>query len=197
MSVVRDADPTDTVTIGVAVAIPQPFADELQRWRGEFGDPFADSIPPHVTLLPPTSVERRRLDDVRAHLARCAMQHRPFEMTLRGTGSFRPVSPVVFVQVAVGISECEQVERRIRSGVLAREVAFYYHPHVTVAHDLDEQALDRAFSTLADYEAVFPVEGFSLYRHGTDGVWRVEEVFDLNGDAAPDGVDVPRAGGGS
>lgn len=181
MSAVRDDDPSGTVTIGVAVAIPPPYAAELQRWRADFGDPFADAIPPHVTLLPPTPVREDGLDEVRQHLSRAGSEHRPFEMTLRGTGSFRPVSPVVFVQVAVGISECEQVEQQVRSGVLHRDLAFYYHPHVTVAHDLEADVLDRAFTMLADYEASFMVEGFSLYRHGLDGVWRVEDVFSFDG----------------
>ena len=33
----------------------------------------------------------------------------------------------------------------MRSGPLERELKFPYHPHVTVAHDLPEEALDRAF----------------------------------------------------
>jgi 2'-5' RNA ligase len=183
MSVVRPDDPVGTVTIGVAVAIPPPFAEELQRWRAEFGDPFAHAIPPHVTLLPPTPVLESRLDQVCEHLDLAAANHHPFEMTLRGTGSFRPVSPVVFVQVATGISECEQVEQQVRSGLLSRDLAFYYHPHVTVAHDLDDVALDHAFAELADYEASFSVDGFSMYRHGSDGVWRVEKAFGFDGGA--------------
>lgn len=181
-SVVRP-DPVGTCTIGVAVAIPEPFAAELQRWRADFGDPFANAIPPHVTLLPPTPVEERRLDEVHAHLDAAASAQRPFEMVLRGTGSFRPVSPVVFVQVAVGISECERVEKRVRAGLLHRDLAFYYHPHVTIAHDLDDAALDQAFDTLAGYEAAFSVHGFSLYRHGQDGVWRAEDEFSFRAPA--------------
>ncbi|WP_341351068.1 hypothetical protein [Nocardioides convexus] len=33
-------------------------------------------------------------------------------MHLRGTATFRPVSPVVFVSLAEGISQCEQARRR-------------------------------------------------------------------------------------
>ncbi len=76
-------------------------------------------------------------------------------MHLRGSGTFRPVSPVVFVPLARGISECERLEAQVRSGPLARETLFPYHPHVTVAHDLDEPALDAAFDALATYDARF------------------------------------------
>jgi 2'-5' RNA ligase len=177
---VGDADPADdTVTIGVAIPVPDPFAAELQRWRAEFGDPLADAIPAHVTLLPPSTVHASALTDVREHLDAVAADSEPFEMHLRGTGTFRPVSPVVFVQVAEGVSFCEQLERAVRSGVLEREVSFYYHPHVTVAHHVDTAALDRAFATLAGFEAVFKVSSFSLYEHGRDGVWRPVDVFDF------------------
>lgn len=165
------------VTIGVAVAVPEPYAGQLQRWRWVFGDPLAEAIPAHVTLLPPTDVPRDALDDVRAHLGEVAGRETPFDLHLRGTGSFRPVSPVVFVQVAQGIGECERLERGVRSGLLARDLHFYYHPHVTVAHDVDDAALDRAFDTLAGYDARFTVNAFDLYEHGEDGVWRTVDRF--------------------
>ena len=59
-------------TIGVSIAIPSPHAEMLQAKRASFGDPLADSIPTHVTLLPPTEVEGDDLDAVVEHLeARC------------------------------------------------------------------------------------------------------------------------------
>ncbi|MGH8866587.1 MAG: 2'-5' RNA ligase family protein [Actinomycetes bacterium] len=159
-------------TIGVAIAIPEPYGGDLQRWRESFRDPLAQAIPTHVTLLPPTEVTAADLPGIEEHLRRVAATERPFEIHLRGTGTFRPVSPVVFVALAGGISDCERVERRIRSGPLGRTLTFNYHPHVTVAHDVPEDNLDRAFSGLAGYEARFNVWGFSLYEHGSDGVWR-------------------------
>ena len=167
----------DQVVIGVAIAVPEPYGDELTQWREEFGDPLASAIPAHVTLLPPTPLPRERLPEVREHLQSVASSVEAFDMRLRGTGTFRPVSPVVFVQVAEGIAECEQIEQSVRSGVLHRDLGFYYHPHVTVAHHLPEPALDKAFVTLADYQAAFRVDSFELYEHGTDGVWRPEVRF--------------------
>jgi 2'-5' RNA ligase len=164
-------------TIGVAIAIPDPYGGELQAWREKFGDPLAAAIPTHVTLLPPTEVAPSDLPVIEVHLRRVAEVERPFEIHLRGTGTFRPVSPVVFVQLASGISDCERVESMVRSGPLGRELKFNYHPHVTVAHDLCDEQLDRAFDTLSDYEARFEVWGFSLYEHGPDGVWRPQRDF--------------------
>ena len=160
-------------TIGVAIPIPEPHGSELQSWREHFGDPLARSIPTHVTLLPPTPVPDDALSEIEAHLRMIAAQTTPFDILLRGTGTFRPASPVVFVALAEGISACELLERRVRSGPLQhRELEFVYHPHVTVAHHVGEEALAHAFDKLAQYEARFSVWGFSLFEHGSDAVWR-------------------------
>jgi 2'-5' RNA ligase len=159
-------------TIGVAVAIPEPYGSELQGHRESFGDSLAASIPTHITLLPPTPVAAGDLSHVEKHLRKVAEAQCSFEIHLRGTGTFYPVSPVVFVSVALGISDCERVEAAVRSGPLARELHFPYHPHVTIAHDLPQDLLERAFDELAGYDVRFTVWGFSLYEHGADGVWR-------------------------
>src|SRR5690348_3602472 len=150
-------------TIGVAVGIPEPYAAELQKWRESLGDPLALAIPPHVTLVPPTEVAPADLPLIEKHLEAVAAQQWPFEMQLRGTGSFRPVSPVVFVSVATGISGCERLENAVRTGPLDRPRRFNYHPHVTVAHDVSEEMLDRAFVELSDYHAEFDVVQFGLF----------------------------------
>jgi len=169
-------------TIGVAIAIPEPHGRELQSWREQFGDPAARKIPAHVTLLPPTVVAEDELPTIEEHLLRAAAASEPFGLHLRGTGTFRPASAVVFVTLAEGISACEMLEAKVRSGPLGRRALdFAYHPHVTVAHDLPDAALDHAFDTLAGYDARFQVWGFSLYAHGLDGVWRPQRDFAFAG----------------
>jgi len=168
------------LAIGVAIAIPDPWGAELEAWRASFGDPEASAIPAHITLLPPTTVDDELLPEVEEHLAAAAQQSSSFEVHLRGTGTFRPVSPVVFVSLAAGISGCERVEARVRSGLLARDVEFPYHPHVTVAHDLPDTVLDDAYAALADFSGRFDVTEFVLYVHGEDG-WRPRRTFTLGG----------------
>ncbi|QGN56591.1 2'-5' RNA ligase family protein [Nostocoides sp. HKS02] len=168
-------------TIGVSIAIPSPHAEMLQAKRASFGDPLADCIPTHVTLLPPTEVDDAQLASAVTHLEQVAEQGHSFSMVLRGTGTFRPISPVVFVQVSGGLAECEVLERAVRRGPLARDLDFYYHPHVTVAHHVPEDSLDRAFQELADFECTFTVREFYLYEHGADQIWRQVRSFPLNG----------------
>ena len=169
----------DTVLIGVALAIPDPWGAEIEGWRESLGDPQASAIPAHITLLPPTRVHVSELSAIREHLAGAAAASGPFEVRLSGTGTFRPVSPVVFVAVAQGISGCEQLESRIRTGQLARELEYPYHPHVTVAHDLPDEVLDRAFQSLSGFTGQFTAKEFALYVHDESGVWQVRERFEF------------------
>ncbi|MBC2864207.1 2'-5' RNA ligase family protein [Streptomyces mexicanus] len=174
-----------TVTIGVSIAVPEPHGSLLQERRAGFGDAAAHGIPTHVTLLPPTEVDTADLPAVEAHLTEVAAAGRPFTMRLSGTDTFRPLSPVVYVRVVAGADACTWLQQRVRdpAGPLARELQFPYHPHVTVAHGIDEAAMDRAQQELAGYEAEWPVTGFALHRQGADGVWRKLREFAFGGRA--------------
>ncbi|MFY4717668.1 2'-5' RNA ligase family protein [Streptomyces sp. LaBMicrA B280] len=180
-----------TVTIGVSIAVPEPHGSLLQERRAGFGDAAAYGIPTHVTLLPPTEVDRAALPAVQAHLVKVAATGRPFPMRLHGTGTFRPVSPVVYVRVVRGAEDCGRLQQRVResTGPCTRELQFPYHPHVTVAHGIEDAAMDRAFAELADFEAEWPCNGFALYEQGADGVWRKLREYTFGGPLVP-----PQAG---
>jgi 2'-5' RNA ligase len=171
----------NTVQIGVALAIPQPHAAALSGWRRQIGDPQADKIPPHVTLLPPTEFDADQLEIVEKHLADAATVVLPFNMRLAGTGTFRPVSQVVFVQVSAGIAECELLEQAVRRDPIVRSVEFPYHPHVTIGHDIADDRLDEAFDGLRDFVAQFSVDHFTMYSQDGDGAWRIHREFPLTG----------------
>lgn len=176
-----------TVTIGVSIAVPEPHGSQLQERRAGFGDAAAHGIPTHVTLLPPTEVEAGELPAIEAYLAEVAAAGRAFPMRLSGTGTFRPLSPVVFVRIVEGAEACTWLQKQVRdaSGPVARELNFPYHPHVTVAHGISEEGMDRAFEELAAYEAEWPCGGFALYEQGADGVWRKLREFAFGGAVVP------------
>lgn len=174
-----------TRDIGVAIGIPEPFGGELQGWRERLGDPNATRIVPHVTLLPPTRVAPESLPQIEEHLRVVATMVRQFRIRLRGSATFLPVSSVVFVPLVQGIAECEQLEKKVRSGPLSREIGYAYHPHVTVAHDLPDDALYRAWTALSAYDASFQVFGFTLFEQGPDLVWRPQRDFTFGGGGLP------------
>ncbi|MBH5336517.1 2'-5' RNA ligase family protein [Streptomyces pactum] len=179
-----------TVTLGVSISVPEPYGSFLQERRAGFGDPAAHGIPTHVTLLPPTEVEAARVPAVESYLATVAAAGRPFLMRLRGTDTFRPLSPVVYVRVVEGAEECTALQARVReaSGPCARELQFPYHPHVTVAHGISEEAMDRAQRELRDFEAAWTIGGFALYEQGADGVWRLDREYPFGAGGGAAGV---------
>lgn len=172
-------------TIGVAVAIPEPWASELQDYRAGVGDATATMIPTHITLVPPTEVVGK-LAEIESHLAQAAAEVAAFSVHLRGTGTFRPVSPVVFVSLAKGISQCERLAAAVRRGPLGVDLTFPFHPHVTVAHHLDDDRLDQAFDELSGFECEFAVEEFHLYVHDDDLGWRPTRDFALAASSTKD-----------
>ncbi len=178
-TVTMPTGPAGTTTIGVAIAVPAPWGAQLQDYRTALGDERAAGIPTHVTLVPPQGIDPSQQRVVEQHLEEASTANGAFRMHLRGTGTFRPVSPVVFVTVAEGISSCEALARSVRRGPLDIEREFPYHPHVTVAHHLSDDMLDRAFAELADFECDFVVDRFSLYVHDGAAGWVPTRHFTL------------------
>jgi 2'-5' RNA ligase len=170
-------------TIGVAIALPEPWATQLQDYRASLGDETAGLIPTHITLVPPVELTEDQLTGAATRLEQAASATDSFLIHLRGTGTFRPVSPVVFVSLVQGISECEALAGRVRQGPLAVPLQHPYHPHVTVAHHRPEDVMDRAFAELAPFDCTFDVEHFHLYRHDDANGWRPVREFALR--AAP------------
>jgi 2'-5' RNA ligase len=166
-------------TIGVSVAVPEPWGTELQDYRIGVGDDTARHIPTHITLLPPHEVAQDDIEGVIAHLERVATGTEPFRVHLRGTGTFEPVSPVVFIGVVEGISQCEQLAAEVRQGPLVIERLFPYHPHVTVAHHLPQEQLERAFTDLQDFDAAFDVSELWMYLHDDASGWQPTKAFPL------------------
>jgi 2'-5' RNA ligase len=179
--ITRRPSPPEKAVIGVVVAVPEPWAALLVDWRTKVGDPQALLVPPHVTLLPPTEIPAGDRAAVTEHLADVARAHPSFTMHLAGTGTFSPVSDVVFVTVARGIGDCELLATDVRRGPLDRPLAYPYHPHVTVAHDVDPDMLELAYSGLADLSAEFRVEHFTEFEQTPTGAWAVAREYPLTG----------------
>ena len=181
---------SDVISIGVILGFPTRIAAELQRWRASFGDPLAGVVPAHITLV--TTTMTRDWEATRSHVREVARRQEPFTVTIAGTGSFRPVSPVVFLNVEDGFGDCVSLHQQLQAGPLECELPFAYHPHVTVAHDVAPESLDEAETVLKDYRATFPVASMGLYEHDDNGIWQLREELDFgiepnDDDGGPDG----------
>ena len=165
-------------TIGVAIVISSPAREILEQARAGY-EPTAGQMPPHVTVLAPLDVDDETMTAVVRHLERVALATKPFSLSMRGTGTFRPVSPVVFVVVSTGVSDCADLEASVRSGDMAVEARYPYHPHVTLAHDVADSMLDRAMGELSDFSADMLVRSMGLYER-RDGRWVLVREFDFS-----------------
>jgi 2'-5' RNA ligase len=168
-------------TIGVSLAVPEPWGNRLQEFRVANGDEQGVAIPTHITLVPPVEIDERRLSEIERHLDAVAASSAPYLVHLRGSGTFRPVSPVVFVNLVEGISQTEQLAKDCRRGPLELQLDFPYHPHVTVAHLDDDDLLDRAFAELASFDCSFSVDAFHLYVHEPGLGWKATRDYGLTG----------------
>lgn len=171
------ADAPACSCVGIVIGVPEPMASDLQRARASFGDPLAALIPAHITVV--TTTETEDWDIAARHVRQVARRHKAFEISLRGTATFRPVSPVVYLQVESGHEECVALHKDMQTGPLSRDLPFPYHPHVTVAHDVSEAGMDYALESLQDYEARFMVRTIGLYEHDATGFWRLREEVAL------------------
>ncbi len=161
------------------MALPEPLATEITNFRRSFGDRLAAVVPAHITLV--TTTPAGDWEETVRHVREVAREQRPFRVTVEGTASFRPVSPVVYLQIRDGFEECIRLHEKLQRGPLARDLAFDFHPHITVAHDIGTPGLDVAAATLKDFAAAFPVAGMGLYEHDNSGVWLLKEELSFGG----------------
>lgn len=169
-----------STTIGIAIGVPEPWATQIKVAREKYGDPQANFIPTHVTLLPPTKISFQQLTEIDKHLSKVSADMWAFRVQLRGAATFRPVSQVVFVPLVEGISGCERLEKSVRKG-LGQRRRFPFHPHVTLVHDLDDETLDKAFEEFTDFKAIFIADRFSLYQQAPEGEWELLKDYRLLG----------------
>lgn len=174
----------DEERIGVVVAVPEPWMSELSAARVKYGDPAGNITPAHITLLPPTTILKEKREKVIEHLQNIASAQIPFNLTISGTGSFRPISPVVYVNVTKGGQNLIDLEGEVRSGILDIPTRFPYHPHVTIAQKVSEELLDEAYEDLAEYEASWLVQSFRLDRVGDDGSYQSQAIFNFSNSRA-------------
>ncbi|MGO4382881.1 2'-5' RNA ligase family protein [Specibacter sp. RAF43] len=166
-------------SLGVVISMPSELAGELSNWRVLFGGPGAAVVPPHITLV--SGRATGSWTDAAEHVRSIAAATQPFTVELRGTGTFQPVSPVVYLNLVQGVTECMDLHERLEGGPLEHLVEFDFRPHLTVAHDLPEDVMARAESEMAEFAAQFEVNSIGLFDYSRGG-WALREELALGGD---------------
>jgi 2'-5' RNA ligase len=119
--------------------IPEPLGGFLDRMRQELvPDCFLRA---HVTILPPrpiSSTPGAAWDLVRWF----APQFAPFDVDLTGVEVF-PVSDVIYVNIGGGTEQLNHMHATLNSNGLRFPDPFSYHPHVTLAQNLQPDQVDE------------------------------------------------------
>jgi 2'-5' RNA ligase/8-oxo-dGTP pyrophosphatase MutT (NUDIX family) len=157
--------------LGVVARLPEPLGIHVQAWRRALGDPAAERIGPHLTLVPPQTVAERDLDRAVALVERAAEAAVPFLVELAGAATFLPASPAAYLVVREGRPALEALEAALRESPLDRRT-HPFHPHVTVAQDLPPDRIEAAAAELAGFRAAFPVRDLAVLRQERDKTWR-------------------------
>src|ERR687896_1188900 len=169
------ADPMTRPRLGVVARLPEPLATHVQAWRRALGDPAAERIVPHLTLVPPQTVAERDLDRAVALVERAAAEAVPFLVELDGAATFLPDSPVAYLAVREGGPALADLEAALQESPLDRRT-HSFHPHVTLAQDLPPDRIEATARELAGFRAAFPVRELAVLREerdeGRERVWR-------------------------
>jgi 2'-5' RNA ligase len=162
--------PPGQVWLGASLPVPEPLAGELLRARLEYGD--SEAVAPHITVIPPAPLPEARVEEAVGRMCRLAAHFAEFRVRVRGTGTFRPVSPVVYAAVVEGFDRCRELEALIRPALGVGGGRFPYHPHVTVLNGCDAATLDRAQRDWKDVDCSFEAVAVAVALYSEDEGWR-------------------------
>ncbi|MEV8181919.1 2'-5' RNA ligase family protein [Specibacter sp. NPDC078692] len=167
-----------TDSLGVVISLPPSLAEVLGEKRAMYAGPGTAVVAPHITLVSGRAWESWTAAE--EHVRKVAAEFVPFKLSLRGTGTFEPVSPVVFLNVDDGAADCAALHAKLLEGPLEHLLEFSFHPHLTIAHALDADTMARAKAEMVDFEAEFEVTSIGLFDY-IEGTWALREELSLGG----------------
>lgn len=127
-------------SFAVVAYLPEPLAGFVDAVRQELVP--ACRLRAHITVLPPrppTCEPEVAWDELRLAFQGLA----PFPLELTEVGLF-PVSEAIYISIGVGGKELEGLHSKLNQGCLRFNEPWIYHPHVTLAQELDRAAVNAA-----------------------------------------------------
>jgi hypothetical protein len=155
------------------------FLDDIRRELVPHCNPNA-----HVSVLPPRGLAvdwQVAAEQVRT----CLREAAPFEIQLGGLQKF-PVTNVIYIELARGADELRRMHAMMNTRALESAEPFQYHPHVTLAQELDPDAVDhihglarRRWSEYAGPRS-FSADHATFVRNTVDNCWVDLAGFSFN-----------------
>ena len=160
-------------SFSLVVYVPQPLAGFIERLRQEIQP--GCTLRSHLTFLPPRPLEIP-LNEICSQVEAGLQNQSAFRVRLLDVQIF-PVSYAVHLSLGAGWNEADQIHQSLNRGDLYRKELFEYHPHVTLAQDLDPANLDsvKDFATRRWQEYTgsrdFPVDHLTLVQNQIECGW--------------------------
>lgn len=153
--------------------IPEPLGAFLNQLRRELVP--GCQLLSHVTLLPPRLLTSPEPDIVQ-DLSEALSQLPALELEAGGVEMF-PVTDVVYLDIKTGRRQLTDIHRHLNRGLLAFDEPFEYHPHVTLAQQMDPEAvagvMERAAAAWNGWKGArrFAVEKLTFVRNVDPQSW--------------------------
>lgn len=156
--------------LSLVLDVPREVREDVTRWRDAHCTTHEASV--HITVFITELGDRpeEKAELFLGKLRRLVGQFGTGTITLVGTGTFRPMSDVVFLSVGEG----DQLLRSLHEQCLTlgdSASPFLYHPHMTLVQDEPRRTLESALADFRDYWATVPVHALKAYIGDVTG-WR-------------------------
>lgn len=168
--------------LGVVLLVPPPARTEIDGLRRACGSTSIGRIPPHLTLVPPVNVREEDLPLALERLRGAAADARPFRVDLGPPETFHPASPVVYLAVGGDeVGRVAELRRLVFAPPLERPLTYAFHPHVTLAEEVEVARIEAMLLALADYRAGVTFDRVHLLqeRRRSDGVRVWDPIADV------------------
>ena len=153
--------------------VPEPLAGFIERLRQEI-EPGCTARS-HITFLPPRPLDIS-VEQIRSQLEAGLRDQPAFKVELQEVRVF-PVSQAIHLSVGAGWDEAVKIHEVLHRGHLSCMEFFEYHPHVTLAQDLDPgnvaAAVDLARRRWQEYSGPrdFLVDHVTLVQNTVESRW--------------------------
>lgn len=177
----QDEAPSPTLSRGVCylslvLELPAWLAGHVQDWRARQGE--GRGVPPHVTVFitQASADPEGRREQIEA--LRCVCRGVPARsLRLGGTGSFRPLSQVAYLDLQDHDAAALAALHARCCEVLPDASPFEYRPHVTLVQNAPDEVLERALRDFSGLSAQIPLSRLCLFQGDLSGWEQVGTVY--------------------
>jgi len=164
---------TATNSYSLVAYLPEPLAGFVGQLRRELVPDCRARA--HITILPPRPLNCSS-ESALQHIRQSLLNFQPFRIRLGDVRSF-PQTNVVYLSIPQGRRELEQLHNAINSGSVCCQEEYPYHPHLTLAQQIDPRAMAPAGELVSQrwqqfpYDRSFLVDTLTFVQNTEENIW--------------------------